>query len=205
MQRLRLRSLIVFIALVGALLPGIVPVAAASTGVGLDATDQSAAATQERCTEGDAQALFQVSPLPRQVMQPRGQDHPGLLEAYSNCQYRIFNDGAQYTFCETDFIVGGIVAFWDYKAAGISRAEGIAELESAVDRVWLDGVEQTLRVTAYKDLLSVNMGLIVYQVRAFVTQLAPGDHISRWVATYDDGSVDIATVNLHILPTSDCG
>jgi len=196
MRRLPLRSLIVFIALLGMLLPGAAPSAAA---------DIAPAAVQERCTEGDAEALLQVSPLPRQVMQPRGQDHPGLLEAYSSCQYRVFNDGATYTFCESDFIVGGIVAYWDYKASGISRADAIAEMESAVDRVWLDGVEQTLRVTAYRDLYSVNLGLTVYQVRAFVTQLAPGAHVSEWVATYDDGSVDTATVHLDIVPSSLCG
>ncbi len=196
MRRLPLRSLIVFAALMGAMLPGAMPVAA---------IDRDPTALQERCTMGDAQALFEVSPLPAQVMRSRGQDHPGLLEAYANCQYRIFRDGATYEFCERDFIVGGIVAYWDYKVAGISRADGIAELESAIDRVWLDGVEQTLRVTAYKDLYSVNLGLIVYQVRAFVTQLAPGDHVSEWVATYADGSEDTATVNLHILPQALCG
>jgi hypothetical protein len=137
-------------------------------------------------------------------MRSRGQDHPGLLEAYSNCQYRVFRDGATYTFCEDDFIVGGIVAYWDYKVDGISRAEAIGILETAVDRVWLDGVEQTLRVTAYKDLNSVNLGVIVYQVRAFVTQLQPRDYVSLWVATYPDGSSDTATVYLHILPRELC-
>ncbi len=195
----RLRSLVVLVALVGALLPGVAPIAAASTGA-----DLNAAAVQERCTRGDAEALFQVSPLPAQVMRPRGQDHPGLLEAYSNCQYRVFRDGATVTFCEDDFIVGGIVAYWDYKVDGISRAEAIGILETAVDRVWLDGVEQTLRVTAYKDLNSVNLGVIVYQVRAFVTQLQPGDYVSTWVATYPDGPDDTATVYLHILPRELC-
>lgn len=205
MRRVRLRSLIVFAALVGASLPGAAPIAAASTVAGLEVTDPGAAALQKRCTKGDAEALFQVSPLPRQVMQSRGQDHPGLLEAYSNCQYRIFNDGASYTFCESDYIAGGIVAYWDYKAAGVTRTEAIADIESTVDRVWLDGVEQTLRVTAYKDLYSVNLGLIVYQVRAFVTQLGAGDYVSTWVATYSDGLIDTATVHLHILPSELCG
>jgi hypothetical protein len=192
-MNLRLRSLALLVALVASLLPGVSPIVAVS------------AATQpERCTIGDASALFQVSPLPNQVMRPRGQDHPGLLDAYSRCQYRVFRDGETFTFCEGDFFMGGTVAFFDYKAAGISRAAAIAELELATDRVWLDGVEQILQRTAYKDLMSVNLGLIVYQVRGFIIQLPPGDHISTWVGTFPGFPDDTATVTIHILPRELC-
>jgi hypothetical protein len=189
----RLRSLALLIALVASLLPGVSPIVAVS------------AATQpEPCTIGDASALFQVSPLPNQVMRPRGQDHPGLLEAYGRCQYRLFRDGETFTFCEDDFFLGGTVAFWDYKASGISRADAIAEMELSTDRVWLDGVEQVLQRTAYKDLNSLNLGLVVYQVRGFIGQLPPGDHVSVWVGSYPGIPDDIATVNLHILPRELC-
>lgn len=189
----RQRSLALLIALVASLLPGVSPVVGAS------------AATQpERCTIGDASALFQVSPLPNQVMRPRGQDHPGLLDAYSRCQYRLFRDGETFTFCQDDFFLAGTVAFFDYKAAGVSRAEAIAEMELFNDRVWLDGVEQALSRTAYKDLNSVTLGLTVYQVRGFIAHLPPGDHVSVWVGSYPGTPDDIATVYLHILPRDLC-
>ncbi len=137
-------------------------------------------------------------------MRPRGQDHPGLLDAYGRCQYRIFRDGETFTFCEDDFFLGGTVVFWDYKVAGISRAEAIAEMELASDRVWLDGVEQVLERTAYKNLKSVNLGLLVYQVRGFVTQLPPGDHVSVWVGSFPGTPDETATVHLDILPRAQC-
>ena len=189
----RLRSLALLIALVASLLPGVSPIVAVS------------AATQpEGCTFGEASALFQVSPLPNQVMRPRGQDHPGLLDAYGRCQYRFFRDGETFTFCEDDFFLASTVVFWDYKTAGISRAEAIAEMELASDQVWLDGVERVLDRTAYKDLNSANLGLLVYQVRGFVAQLPPGDHVSVWVGSFPGAPDDVATVNLHILPRELC-
>lgn len=199
MKRARLRSLLVLIGLVASTLPGV-----AHTVVAASETDPPAAVRQAPCTMGDASALFQVSPLPSQIMRPRGQDHPGLLEAYSRCQYRFFRDGETFTFCEDDFIVGSKVPNFDYKASGLSRAEAIAELELDVDRVWLDGVERVLQRTSYRDLYSVNFGLIVYQVRGFVTQLPPGDHVSAWLGTYPGFPDDTAIVTLHILPRASC-
>src|SRR5262245_23032533 len=42
------------------------------------------------CTQGDANAMLQAQPVATQVMLPRGQDHPGLLDAAQHCQYRLF-------------------------------------------------------------------------------------------------------------------
>ena len=97
----RLRSLALLIALVASLLPGVSPIVAAS------------AATQpERCTIGDASALFQVSPLPNQVMRPRGQDHPGLLDAYSRCQYRSSATARPSRFARTTSSWAGPSSSW---------------------------------------------------------------------------------------------
>jgi hypothetical protein len=159
---------------------------------------------QGRCTVGDAQALFQVLAVPYSVMKLRGQDHPGLLAAFDECQYRLFFDGESFTFCEADVIVGGVVLFWDYKAVGISRAAAIADLEQSVDRVWLNGQEQVLQRTGYKNVNSPDFGLIVYQQRAFIAQLAPGDYVSVYLSTYPGFPDFTATVQLHVLPRALC-
>jgi len=138
------------------------------------------------------------------VMRPRGQDHPGLLEALPRCQYRLFWDGRTVTFCEDDVILGGIVWLWDYKAAGISRADAIADIELTTDRVWLDGEEQVLQQTAFKDVNSAVSGLNVYQHRAFITQFPPGDHVSVWVSTYPGLPDETATVTIRVLPRALC-
>jgi hypothetical protein len=156
------------------------------------------------CTAGAAQSLFQELPLGSQVMRPRGQDHPGLLEATARCQYRLFRDGNTVTFCEDDFILGGIVWATAYKADGISRAAAIADIEATTDRAWLDGQEQVLKRTAYKDVNSAELGLAVFQHRAFITQLPPGDHVSLWTSTFPGFPDETATVTVRVLPRAQC-
>lgn len=161
------------------------------------------------CTNGDAQALVQALPV-ASAMRLRGHDHPGLLEAFAACQYRVFFDGRTFTFSESDHFVGGIAWFADYKAAGISRDEAIAEIESTEDRVWIakrqpDGsigarVAQPLTRTAYKGLLHPVFGQVVYQHRAFVSQLPAGEYVSYWESTSQGLPTESATVQLVILP-----
>jgi hypothetical protein len=45
---------------------------------------------------------------------------------------------------------------------------------------------------------------VVWQQRAFITQLPPGDYASVWVSTYQGVLNDTATVNVHILPREQC-
>lgn len=80
------------------------------------------------CSNGDAQALVETLPVAA-AMRARGHDHPGILDSFNACQYRVFWDGRTVTFNESDHFVGGVVWFWDYKAAGISRGEAIADIE----------------------------------------------------------------------------
>jgi hypothetical protein len=197
MNRVRLRSLVVLIALVATILPGAAPIAASS------GADSRPVSQHDRCTLGDAHALLEVHPIPA-IMVERGQDHRGLIDAYLNCQYRLFKGGS-HTFCEDDIIVGGALYLWDYKASGISRTDAIAELQRYTSRVWLDGVEQVLHLTAYKDFTSPSIGTTVYQHRAFMIQLPPGDHVSLWVESYLGVPVETVTVDLHILPSELCG
>jgi hypothetical protein len=196
MDRTRLRSLVVLVALVVSSLPGVVPVAASGA-------NSEAAAQHAACTVGDARAVLEAIAIVPGVMLPRGQNHPGLLEAVVRCQYRLWHDGETFTACEDDVIVGGIVYFWPYKADGISRAFAVADIELFNDRAWLNGQEQVLERTAYKNV-ETSLGTAVWQQRAFITQLPPGDYASVWVSTYPGAPDETATVNVHILPRDQC-
>ena len=122
-----------------------------------------------------------------------------------------YRDGEEFTFNEDDVFVGGILWFYDFKAAGVTRPAAIADIEMNVDRVWLAEVlpggelgplvEQPLMRTAYKDIQHLFFGQVVYQHRAFITQLPPGDYVSIWVNNYPGLPDATATVQLHILPT----
>jgi hypothetical protein len=150
----------------------------------------SANTSSRPCTLGDAQANFQA-PL----------EH--LIQSLGICQYRVFFDGSTFTFCEGDFILGGVNNFVDYKASGLTREEGIDELERYGQRVWLDGVEKSLIHTAVKDGIHPRFGHVVYQHYAVITQLAPGHHVSYFEGS-TDGVVDFsATVDLDVLPRTD--
>lgn len=169
----------------------------------------ASASPDRECTRGDAQALAEALPVAA-AMRARGHDHPGILEAFGACQYRVFRDGRTFTFNESDHFVGGIVWLWNYMASAITRNEAIADLELREDRVWLaakrpDGtlgerVEQPLERTAYKGLKHPVFGLVVYQHRYFITQLPAGEYVSYWESTYPGLPTERATVNLVILP-----
>ena len=162
-----------------------------------------AVAAADRCTVGDAEAIFQATPV-ASAMFVRGQDHPGLLEALSRCQYRLFFEGDSYTFCEGDVIAGGLFWIYPYKEFGVSRAFAIADIALVVDRVWLNGVEQVLKQTAFKNVNHPIFGQSVYQSRAFVAQLPVGDYVSVWVSSYPGYPDSTATVTLHIVPRALC-
>jgi hypothetical protein len=169
----------------------------------VSASTSTGTTQQSTCTEGDLAALGQELPV-AYAMYQNGQDHPGLLEAYLDCQYRVFFDGATYTYCEGQTILGGIVELDFYKAEGISRKEAIGFIELAGDRVWIDGVEQTLHESAYKDYNRPGVGITVFQNRSFTIALPAGDHVSTYVGTYPGYPDFTATITLHILPRALC-
>ena len=134
------------------------------------------AADASPCTHGTAQALFQNLPIGG-FLELRGHVRPRLVEAFNECQYRVFRDGDEVTFNEDNVFVGGILWFYDFKAAGVTRPAAIADIEMNVDRVWLAEVlpggelgplvEQPLMRTVYWDVQHVFFGQVVYQHRAF--------------------------------------
>lgn len=183
----------------------VVALVSITLAVGYGAAGKAESGRSERCTLGDARALLEVLPIPAQLMQPLDQDHPGVLEALTQCQYRVFAPpGASATFCEDDVILGGVARLREYQALGISRAEAIAELALFRDRVWLNDREQTLEETAFKDMLSVLRGHVVYQHRAFIAQLPPGEYVSLWRSTFAGAPARSATVTVRILPRELC-
>lgn len=180
----------------------------ASTMEVLHATEASA----EPCTTGDALAMFEALQVATNVMRPRGIEAPKLLDTLSRCQYRLFRNGATFTFSEEDTFLGGVLWLYDYDNLGLTREEAIADLESIQDRVWLaevqpggatgPWVEQPLMRTAYKNIESAVFGLTVLQHRAFITRLPPGEYWSYWESR-SPGAPDVtATVRLSITPAS---
>ena len=163
----------------------------------------SAEAQYQPCAIGDAQAILEVHPISRKLTR-LGPDMPGLVDANARCQYRVFLDGNEVTFCESDVFLGGITYFYDYKDAGISRTEAIAALEGFDDRVFIDGQEQQVLRTAYKNVVLDSVGPTVYQHRAVFLQLPPGDYVSYWENTHPEFGFASATVILHILPLFSC-
>jgi hypothetical protein len=187
MKRKRIRSLALVLMLAASSLAAGVPVVSAAFG------DGHYIGQPDGCTMGDARALLGAF-----------EEFAGTPLGPPPCQYRLFWDGDTMTFCEDDVILGGVVAFWAYKASGISRADAIADLDLITDRVWLDGVAQVLTVTAYKDANHPLFGRLVYNHRAFITQLPPGDHVSVYVQSYPGEPDFVSTIYLHVLPRALC-
>jgi hypothetical protein len=160
------------------------------------------------CTDGDLQTLFQAFPIHAAVVTNKN-GHPRMVESVSRCSYRVFFDGETVTLSASGKFLGGIVWLDDYPAQGISRSAAIADLASISDRVWLapvlpDGstgvmVEKTLMTTAYKDVNHPSFGKCVYQHRAFITQLTPGEYVSYWESVSPAETLT-ATVHLVITP-----
>ena len=160
------------------------------------------------CTKGTAQALSQVLPIAAKVISVRGNDHARLVEGLGECQYRLFADGATFTFSEDDYFVGGVVWLSDYKESQISRQSAVNDTNLIQDRAWLakldaNGnpgpvVEQVLQRTAFKDVMTQNLGLVVYQQRSFIAKLPPGRYVSYWRSSYPGEEDATATVYLNV-------
>jgi hypothetical protein len=146
------------------------------------------------CTIGEAKSNFEA-PYDHFVRDD--------LAVRFRCQYRVFFDGRAFTYCEDDVILAGTIWFENYQALGLTRDEAIAFYERYEDRVWIDGIEQPLERTAWKDADHPVVGPVVFQQRGFITKLPVGDHISHYESTFDGNLDGTATVMLHILPRTD--
>ncbi len=161
----------------------------------------AAAEPVEHCTESDARTLFQAF----YVAAFRSEGLDGLVD---RCSYRLFRDGATYTFSEDDVFLGGVN--WTVPLEpGVTRKEAIAEIELNTDRVWIapvlpDGtlgelVEQEVHVAAPKNAKHPTLGKVVYRQSAFWTELPAGTYVSVYENEYM-GELSIAEVTLVITP-----
>jgi len=108
--------------------PATAPAVAAFWVIGLIAGSAATAGSTPKapCTYGEAQHTFQA---------PYNSIDPNVPGSGNECQYRLFIDGETFTFCEGDFILGGVIYFWEYQALGMSRKEAIADIELYDDHV----------------------------------------------------------------------
>ena len=163
--------------------------------VGLAAGTVAAAgaAPTSPCTYGEAEHTFQA---PFTSIDP---DVP--FPTFGNeCQYRLYADGETMTFCEGDFVLGGVIYFWEYPVLDISREEAIADIELNEDRVSIDGIWMPLMDTGIKDGQNPFFGKVVYKQRAFIAQLSVGEHTSYWENFHPDYGLSTSTVDLVVLP-----
>ena len=162
---------------------------------------------EPHCGWGEAQSTLQALPVGYvQTTDFAQRDrHAGVGGGTLHCQFRVFDDGATYTFHQGDFVVGGIVYLFDYRNWGFTLAEAIADTEAFEDRVWFGPAggtlqEQQLDHTGYKQMHRPDWGLTLYQQRAFITRLAPGEYTSHWESTYYGLPWGSATVHILVLP-----
>ena len=160
------------------------------------------------CGWGEVEATFQALPVGYVHTTDFGAENrrAGLGGGTEHCQFRVFDDGQTYTFNAGDLVVGGLVQLFDYRNWGFTRAEAIDDLEAVEDRVWFgpsggELVEQELERTAYKQMHRPDWGLTLYQQRAFVTQLAPGEYDSYWEENYYGAPWASAMVHIVVLPS----
>jgi hypothetical protein len=132
----------------------------------------------------------------------------GLGGGATHCRYPVFANGATYTFQSDDLIVGGVANFVPLELFDVTVAEAVELLRASEDRVFLgpagtptdELVEQELTETAFKHMIDPVYGHIVYQQKAFITQLEPGDYTSRyeWSWSLFAPGAGVETVTIHI-------
>ncbi len=159
------------------------------------------------CGPGEVNAAFQALPVGFHIVNEQGSNNKmaGLGGAIAACQYRVFFDGATFTFREGEPFVGGIIWLNEYKDLGISRQEAIADINTIVDTVTLNKVgdppvEQDLMSSAFKNFEHPQLGQTVYQSRGFITELEVGTYESLWVASISGVPIASAEVTIEIIP-----
>lgn len=186
--------------------------AMALSGIGA-AGSVSAAPQQGDCTRGSAQKVLQAGIVAsNQVRQ--GRTNTGIVDAYLNCAYTLYNDGATYTFSEDD-VFAGATAFqwWDWEADGMTREEVNGLITRVEYRVLLaevspDGsvgefVEQPLIRPPVKYHVMERQGLTAYQIAGVVLDLDEGTYRSRFQFSSPDFPEWDSTEEVTLVITAD--
>jgi hypothetical protein len=170
-------------------------------------------AAEPACTKADAHLLLQQLERGAFLFFARGETDRRIVDVFQRCQYRLWFDGATFTFRENDVFLGGSVFFWsesELEEMGWTRRQAVADLEAIEARVWLapvlpDGsigelVEQQLRQTPVKTVPHTVFGKSVATQVAFIARLPAGDYVSVYQESKPGEPVFEATVHLHIVP-----
>ena len=170
----------------------------AGSTTGIPQTAGESLVPSDACTRGDAELLLNNF-LGGLKLSRREASPSNPADAFTECQFRLYRDGAPVVFKEGDVFLGGMNLLWDFATAeqlGVTREEMLADMEATETRVWLarilpDGtpgplVEQPLRRTPYKDGMHPTLGRVVQQHRAFITSLPAGEYVSVFEASWQE-------------------
>lgn len=185
-------------------------VALSSTGA---AAGVSAATPPEDCTRGSAQKAVQAGIVAANHLR-EGRSHTGIADAFLNCMYVLYDDGATYTFSEDDTFAG-VTAFtwWDWEADGLTRQQ-VNDIITRVEYTVLlaevspDGsvgefVEQPIVRPPVKYHVMDGQGLTAYQTAGVVLDLDEGTYVSRFDFVSPDFPEWHSIEEVNLVVTSD--
>lgn len=184
-------------------------VALTTTGVAAGVS----AAPPGDCTRGSAQRAIQTAIVAANQLR-QGKPDSGIVEAYLNCMYVLYDDGATYTFSDDDTFAG-VTAFtwWDWEADGLTRAEVknlITRVEYTVElaEVSPDGevgefVEQPIVRPPLKYHMMEGQGLTAYQTAGVILHLDEGTYVSRFEFVSPDFPEWNSVEEVNLVVTSD--
>lgn len=160
------------------------------------ASGVAAAAPPDDCTRGSAQQVIQAGIVAaNQVRQ--GRTNTGIVDSRLHCAYRLYDDGATYTFSEDDVFAGATAfTWWEWEADGMTRQQVNDILTGTEYTVLLaevlpDGsvgefTEQPLVRPPVKYHVMEGQGMTAYQTAGVILDLEVGTYISRFHAVFPD-------------------
>ncbi|WP_153395741.1 hypothetical protein [Ornithinicoccus halotolerans] len=192
--------------------------AAALTLGAVTTTTAPAASDQPACTYGDARSVLEAGVVGHaKAFTNVGTDH-GIAYSDANCQVQLSLEDAHYTFTDEDVFAFQQTWFGAVRCWFDSRKAAVADFELLEDRAWLapvleDGTlgaatELELRETPVKYAVFQEFPFddscdtptqIVYRRAGTIIDLAPGEYVTTWVATFAGDEIAMATVRVTIL------
>lgn len=175
--------------------------AAAATALALvgaaGAAGGATAAPPDPCTRGSAQQAINAGIVAANQIR-EGRTQTGIVTAYWECAYTLYEDGATYTFSDDD-VFAGVTAFtwWRWEEdEGVTRAEVVDIISGTDYRVEIAEVSPDGTVGDFEDVPvlrppvrfhpMVGQGLTAYQTAGVILDLDPGSYVSRFEAVFPD-------------------
>jgi hypothetical protein len=92
----------------------------------------------EGCTEGNVKGFANGTIAVAKQSQP-GRQENGTAGAWSNCQFRFYDDTTTHVFTDEEYFLGGIF-IWitddEIEEFGLTRKEAVSDLDSIQDRLF---------------------------------------------------------------------